>query len=73
MVNNTVADLFRCDVTIDGSKQSFVSSLWHGKLGAKKLDQLQGTLRKGGKVVSTVRGRSASCPLDMFARAARAV
>ncbi|BDA48651.1 Oxysterol-binding protein-related protein 3 [Coccomyxa sp. Obi] len=46
----------QCDVTIDGSKQSFVSSLWHGKSGAKKLDQLHGTLRKGGKVVSTVRG-----------------
>lgn len=60
--------LFRCDVTIDGSKQSFVSSLWRGKSGAKKLDQLHGALRKGGKVVSTVCGRLAPFPHMTFER-----
>lgn len=66
--NATLACLLRCDVTIDGSKQSFVSSLWRRKSGAKKLDQLHGTLRKGGEVVSTVHGRSALVPLGTLKR-----
>ncbi|KAK9917018.1 hypothetical protein WJX75_000017 [Coccomyxa subellipsoidea] len=45
-----------CDITIDGSKQSFLSSLWRGKKGHKDLDQLHGSLRKGGAIVDTMRG-----------------
>ncbi|EIE27493.1 hypothetical protein COCSUDRAFT_21423 [Coccomyxa subellipsoidea C-169] len=46
-----------CDITIDGgSKQGFLSSLWRGKKVQKNLDQLHGSLRKGGADVDTVHG-----------------